>query len=294
LKVSGVQQVLVACPFLFCGWLAFNSRIYKDSFEVQCGTQDQDARVFAYEPYVSEESLLLESNHHSVERARVLSLACRWDDAVHRGQLQPLSPVSFEDNCTEGVRGDIFRAKSQIVSYLLDDAGRLINKHCTCDAVDEVLLAVRLSQSLKYGDLDSISATSVEERDELSFLSSRASLMCEKSRKDVLDEMTNLSHEHTMMLATTQATSARFYDYQERFRGNVGVSEIRQTAMLERRMREEGRVPKTLNMVRKNYLSDNDDAGLEYLCSLKLAWRSEDDIQRRANGLVQRITELRA
>ena len=40
-----------------------------------------------------------------------------------------------------------------------------------------------------------------------------------------------LANTHGSLVETTQASSARFYDYQRRYRGQMGVSEIRQTAI---------------------------------------------------------------
>ena len=292
MKLTGLHQAFAVGPIFLCGGLALYSRAYKDPFEVQCGTKEQDEVVLRYAPYVREEHLLLSCPKGKLERKQVLSLARRWDDAVRQGDLQPIRPVSFEDDPANGVRGNIFRCKSALVSYLMDDAERQSKTHRECEAAEEVLIAFRLTESLKYGDLESVGVTAVEENQELAFFSAHAHLICDRSQRQVRDAMQGLLAKNDSLAVLTEQSTNQFYDFQRRFRGHLGASEIRETAMLGQRIRSEGKDPHTLRMVRKNYLGDNDDAGLQYLCSLRFAWRMELETKKKARTLLERLSNV--
>jgi len=270
---------------LTMGWLAIRGRISEDSFEVQGGSWTDDQIAMAYAPFVHEADRANAEKNDRIRSKRLLSLARKWDDAVKRGVLRPLKPTSFEDDCTQGVRGQILRSKSLIVSSLLEDAERLA-KHRISDATDEVLLAVRLSESQKYGDLSLISVSGDEEALELKFLRTHTVAMPPRTRSQVKAQIADLVHHEGMLTVAEQASTGRFYDYQRRFRGAIHPAEIWQNAMIGRRILAEGKTPTTLRAVQRNYIKDQDSAALEYLLKLKLATRIEDECVSDARTLL--------
>jgi hypothetical protein len=264
------------------------SRVYQDPFEFQAGTGEQDFAVLAYEPFVRQERLIFGVNGR-VQRERALHLARQWDLAAARGELKPLHPVGFEDSCSIGVRGGIRRSLSSLVTYLLCDAELLTKRRRISEATDQALLALRLLESMKYGDFDSISSAAADERQVLNFLARHKGRMGAKNKDKVRRELVNMTNRRRQLLATTQAANVRFYDYKSRAKSTMNISEIRQTAMIGRRMRAEGRSPRTLALVRKNYIGADDHAGLEHLFDLRTSWRAEEETRSRALKLLKTI-----
>lgn len=283
--------MLAACPIFLCGWLALHARTYQDPFEVQAGTKEQDAVVYAYEPIVREAHLTFKAHTGEFDRERLLNLAAIWESAAARGELRPLTPISFEDSPTEGIRGEVLHCKNKVVNFLMDDAKDLAHSGRTREAAKETLMAIRLSESMKYGDFNSIGGAAGEEQREVALLSSFVSRLSRSSRREVQRELQVISNRHGDMIAVTQESTARLYDYQRRISRPVGVSEIRQTSMLSRRIRAEGKSAGTLQLVRKNCLEARDEATLDHLSSLKFAWACERDAQRKIEVLLRKISK---
>jgi hypothetical protein len=242
-----------------------------------------------YAPLVREARLTLTPARGKVDRKGALRLAEQWDQGVEGGWLRPLRQVSFEDSPTDGARGSITRAKSAVVAFLMEDADSLKRQGHNYDAVNETLLAIRLSESLKYCDFTSVSIAAQEEKKEVSFLGANASMMSPKSRQLSRYALRKVVDSHHFLISRTRASSASFYDYEKRMGPGVSASAIRQTSMLAMRVRTEGKAPNTLEIVRKNYLQDDDNAGLDYLRSLRIAWRSEHEVQLRVAAALQKI-----
>jgi hypothetical protein len=285
----GPKKFLVACPILFVSWLGFQSRFKDDSYNVPCGTPVEDSQVLAYAPYVREVRLTLELNRLSADRRKVLSLARSWDREFTKGRLLPLRQVSFEDAPTEGVRGEITRSRAELVSYLLEDADRLAAKKNYCDATNEVLLAMRLSESLKYSDFPSVNIANVEEKRELEFLTSNNAALCEKSRGQIATQLEAITRSHYYLLSATSVAKANLSEYEQRMGVSLSPAELQQTAMLSSRIQSDGSHDRILEMVRKHYLDADDDAGIEYLADLRLAWRSETETQSRVYSTIKLV-----
>ncbi|MEA2553267.1 MAG: hypothetical protein QOJ65_1443, partial [Fimbriimonadaceae bacterium] len=177
------QHLLLACPIVFSGFVALYSRGYQDNHVTPTGTQEQDARVLAYAPFVKESKVVF--NKGQIDREKLLALATRWDKAASASALKPLVPVSFEDSPEEGGRGEIMLAKSQVVAALLEDS-RLLGEAGKADqAANEALLAMRLSESLKYSDFHSVYLAGQEQRKAVSRLHQVAPMLDAEARESV-------------------------------------------------------------------------------------------------------------
>ncbi len=276
-----------ASLLLTVSWIAIRARARDDPFEFQTGSWADDEVALAYTPFVHEAEMAKLEKDDRIKSKRLLKLAHEWDDAMSRGVLRPIKPTCFEDDCADGARGQILRSKSVIVSSLLQDAQRTARRHIG-RATDEVLLAVRLSESQKYGDTSLIYSCANEERLELRFLRNHFADMSPSTRNRVKVHMDVLVGNQEKLTEVARTSDARFYAYQRRVRGKIYPGEIWQNAMIGRRITAEGKTPKTLRVVQSNYVNDQDYAALAYLLELKLATRNEQDCVADAQKVLAR------
>src|SRR5579885_2392248 len=185
------RVVLLACPVLFSAYVATSGRAQPDDDLAPSGTPAQDEQVFAYAPYVKATDQLLQTSH--VKRDQLLAVANKWDKAVQNNTLNPILNVSFEDNMEEGARAEIFQANSRLTGALIDDAQQQAAANNTKLATQDALLAMRLTESLKYSDFHSVFAGCAQEGLEMAFLRELAPEMDPATKAEVRAQLAQMS-----------------------------------------------------------------------------------------------------
>jgi len=280
------KAVLLACPIVFTVFVGVYSRSYDDPHIVPSGTPAQDALVFAYVPFVKETGQVFGSSAEPQNRKAMLKLAHKWDTASQNGILQPLLPVSFEDSPQEGARSSVMHAKATLVSGLLDDATSLVHANKNHEAVQEALLATRLTESLKYSDLTSVNVANTEEDRALGILRRAGSRLDAAGKAEVRDGLSAITGNSDDLVALTRFSRIQYYDYLARVnKAPVSIEDVHQTVLVTKRITSDPRSPEALNYARMSLLQTPEDDGPEYLSDLRLAWSSQLSTEHHIKSL---------
>lgn len=284
------QTFLLACPLAFTGFVAIYSRTYNDLYDLPAGTPAQDAQVMAYAPYVKHVKTLLGHNKTDYSREQLVNLARRWDQAVRQDVLQPLTPISFEDSIESGARGSILRAKSRLVTALMDDAKSLAKAGQTAKAVDETLLAMRISDSLKFSDFDTVYLCSTEQKHQTLLLSDLAGKMDEPTKEKVRSQLTQILAGSKDLDALTRASRIQYYDWMKRMsKDQISIEDVHRTALVTKAIINNPGSPDTIRYLRTEVISPAPDGSPEYLSELRLACKSEQNNQRALKALASSL-----
>ena len=260
------KAVLIACPVVFTCFVGIYSRSYNDGFQVPSGTPAQDAVAFAYAPYVNQTNALFGSGTTPKDRSAMLNLATKWDSAVQHDQLQPLVPVSFEDNPEEGPRASIMKAKATLVSGLLDDATNQAQNGHAHAASSEALLATRLSESLKYSDFTSVHVAAFEEERAAAILSKVSKHLSPDDKAHIRDGLQLIKSNSGELATMTRFSRVQYYDYQRRMsKTPVSIEDVHRTVLFTKRVTSDPSSRDTLNFVRNSLIDSTNDDGSEYL-----------------------------
>ena len=270
------KAVLVTCPIIFTCFVGIYSRSYSDQHIVPSGTPAQDAVALAYVPYVKATQQIFKGAAEPTSRAAMLKLGNQWDVAVQKDELQPLIPVSFEDNPEDGARGAIFKAKSTLVSGILDDAIEQKQNGNFHEAANEALLATRISESLKYCDFASVNNATTEEERAMAVIRSALPHLDITDRETVRNGLALIKDNSDQLATLTRYSRVQYYDYLGRMRMQpVSIEDVHRTVLVTKRITSDPSGKDTLDFVRKSMLDSPSDDGPEYLSELRLAWISE-------------------
>ena len=281
------EAILVGCPLLFSGFVALYSRHYMDGYQVRTSTAQQEARVLAYAPFVRDQQTLFSKSAYGVDHKNLLALANRWVAAADNGTLQPLEKVSFDDSLQQGVRGQIFRSESAIVSALYDDAANIAANGHSDEAAKEVLTAVKLSESLKYSDFNSVFLSSVEERRAANFFARNSNDLSRDTKQQAREVFGKVTSNFANLDALTKQSRALYYEWAGRINKNpVSLEDVQRTAMITNEIALNPASPKALFYVRHSILDSQEDYNPVYLSELRMAWRSEKSNQAAFRELV--------
>lgn len=279
------RKALIACPLALTGFMAVYTRNHEDNHEVPCASPAYDMQVLAYAPYVKAVKQL---HGDTSNRASMLALARSWDKAVSEDTLVPLTPVSFEDSVDEGARGSILRAKASLVSMLDDDAHVLAHQGQVKEAADETLLAMRLSESLKYGDFTTVYAATLEEKKQTEFLRHTTPLMDAATKAAVRAQLTQVAARQDELNDLTRESRVQYYDWMMRMtKQPVTIEDVHQTAYVSKRIVSDPSSRDTLQLLRSELTTKAADTGPEYLTELRLAWKAERSNQDGIQGLIK-------
>ena len=269
------RAALLACPLIFTCYVSISSRTYSDDHIVPSGTPAQDAQVYAYVPFVKATSSILH-NASGPDRQALEGLATQWVEAAQKDQLQPLVPISFEDDPEEGARGTIMHAKSKIVAALLDDAVQLAKHGHGPQAAHEALLATQLSETLKYSDFNSVFVASVEEQRAGAILRKVAPHLNQVETTDVRNGLAYIENRSKELGALTRFSRIQYYDYMERMsKTPISIEDVHRTVLLTERVSSSPSSRRTMDFVRTEMVANPTEDGPQYLSDLRVAWASE-------------------
>ena len=283
------RRLLLLCPLLFAGYAAIYSRSYQDPFETPAGTPAQDCLALDYSPLVKA-TRDLTANGDNVDRTHLLAIAQTWDQEVKAGQLSPIRAISFEDSPEVGARGSILRSKSFLVSGLLNDAKSQMLAGNVGVAVDETLLGMRLSESLKYSDFQSVYTASIEEKRATDFLERHVAEMDKDMKARVRSQLGAVSSNFTKLDSLTSDSRIQFYDYMARMTHEaVSIEDVHRTALLTKRITADPMSRETIRLSHSSLFDSPTDDSPEYLTELRLAWVSESSNRRSISGLLNAL-----
>ena len=282
------KAVLIACPLLFTGFVGIYSRRYTDDHIVPAGTPAQDAVVFSYLPYVRQTNEVLANDGYN--RNAMVKLAFDWDSAARSGRLQPLIPVSFEDDPKQGARNQIFRAKSRLVAGLLDDVIDQSAAHNYHQAAKEALLATRLSESLKYSTFDSVYTCAVEQKRAVYLVNKIAHKLSSEDKALVRDDLARIQSNGAELATLTRFSRSQYYDYLERVsKQPVSIEDVHRTVLVTKRIASDPTNRETLSFLKSNVMTTPVDDGPEYLSQIRIACAAE---QSNQSGIKEFLANL--
>jgi hypothetical protein len=267
------QIVLMTCPLVLCSFLALKGRTFSDSYVIPSGSPADDARVLAYSGFMREGRLLFAVRVKHLDRDRILHLARAWDLGVQSGRLGPLVPVSLDDSPQDGQRGDILHLKAKLVSYLVDDA----TARAAIDvegAVREVLVALRLSESLKYSSLATVSSANIEEAKEIGLIQSWRDRMDLQTRAEAHDQLNSVAAATSKLDDVIRRTHSQYCSWKARMGQPITLMEVRDAAVVTRQMEAGMTNRQTMRLL--GPLPDTEQSLSKVLIETNMAWKSQD------------------
>ncbi len=267
---------MLACPAIVLASVFTVSHTGSRKFESLTMTPSQDAAVMAYAPYVKATNKLQAAGENADSRD-ILALGKKWCGGIQSGALTPLAPISFEDSLQDGARGSIFRAKASVVDLLLKDAMAKMDDRQPHAAADEVLLAMGLTESLKYCDFHTVFNASIEEEREVGFLRANANLFDTATKQRIHAMLTTINSNTQDLEELTRMSRIQYNDYVSRMNQQpISIEDVHRTVYVTKRVAGD---PKGHDMMR--YIADAlnqtvTDSGPEYLSDLRLAWAADD------------------
>jgi hypothetical protein len=281
------KSILLTCPVVFSGFIAMYSRSYNDPFNLPASSPAQEAAVMAYVPYVAETKAVFAHGDTPRSREAMLTLAKKWDLAVQAKELHPLVPVSFEDSPELGARGEVTRAKGRLVSGLLDDARKLADVGKADIAAEEVLLATRLSESLKYSDLNGVYLSSAEQQRATVVLNKIAKCLDAEDKAAVRSGLLAIQANAPTLELVTRYSRTQYYDWLRRMsKTPVSIEDIHRTVLVTERIASDPSSEAALKFVRRGLTQAPVDSGPEYLSELRVAWAAENASQKQIKRLL--------
>ena len=286
-----VRALMFACPLFFTSFVAIKARSAQDSFQIPSGTPAQDAQVLAYVPFVEQtQQLTSGEDFRSTNRMKLLALCSQWDQAVRKDVLGPVFPVSFEDTPEEGARASIMRSKSQLVSFLLADAERLFKSGQSAQAVSESLLAMRLSESLKYSDFTNVFLAANEQKRAVALLENNADGLKPADKRQVANQFRQIMASSGDLEAMTKYTRIQYYDWLKRtHQDEISIEDVHRMALVTERIATDPTSKETLRYIRTAIVESPDEDGPEYLSQLRMAYSTERSNQRGIKELAKQL-----
>lgn len=290
-KPNWIRAIMFACPLFFTGFVAVKARTSTDTFDLPAGSPAQDAQALAYAPFVQQSQALLYHGDLTPEkRVKVLALCRQWDAAVQRDQLTPVFPISFEDSPEEGARGSIFRAKGQLVAFLLTDANHLFHEGKSRPAIEETLLAMRLSESLKYSDFTAVNLSAGEQKRAIEMLSRNLSQLGPQDREKIRGQIKAIIDQAPNLAAMTRFSRIQYYDWLKRSQQqDIAITDVHRVVLLTDRIASDPTSKVTLQYVKRSYMDSPDEDRPEYLSQMRIACSSSRsnirDMQELARNL---------
>lgn len=195
-------RLMVLSPILYIGSLAVRARMHLDVFDFMACTTKQHEAITDYRPFVIQAAPFRSQSPKHLSRPYLRRVAMNWVEASHRGELRPLLPVHIHDFVREGVKQEIYRSADVMVMHLMAVARYEAQEGNAGQSAQDLVLAIRLSEVMKYSDPYAVAHSGLQQRSALTHLSeiqpkmssksvieSRAALVAIREKQEPLDHL---------------------------------------------------------------------------------------------------------
>ncbi len=174
-----LYDFMIASPILMLLALAIDARVTVPSFDVYNYAPKTHAQLLSYSPLVSEIQQLRHDRDQDKVAESARSIGQRWLDGRKTGKLESFQMTNILDSSRDGIKGQI-RTNLDVLIATLSSNASFEFKTNTSRAIDDLTLAVGLSQSMKDTDVDSVGYFAMRERSLLRILSEVA-MQCDET-----------------------------------------------------------------------------------------------------------------
>jgi hypothetical protein len=150
--------LMAAAPVLFLGLLAIVGRTQVNTWQFEEIGEEEGAKLTAYTQVVAEARI---AARPKTEADRVEEIALGWIQGRKAGTLQDILPGSTADQGDQGIKGEIVRARQEVVMRLVQDAHRDVVSGLPRQAARRLALAASVSDTLKYSGYHSMTMGAV-------------------------------------------------------------------------------------------------------------------------------------
>lgn len=183
---------MVISPIIYIGTLVGRAHVQVTSYDfVACSTKQHDA-ITAYRPYVIDAVPFRNKQSKTIPHEQLRRVAQRWVEGRKSGDLQPLLPVHIHDFVREGVKQEIYRSGDSMVTHLLVTSRREAAAGKEAQAARDLLLAIQLSEVLKYSDPYSVAHSGMQQRSAIASLSEITSKLTPDQLRECHQTLTEL------------------------------------------------------------------------------------------------------
>lgn len=179
-----IYRLMTIAPAIFMGGLAVHARAMFDGWEFIENDTSVEAKIQAYRPLVHQAEMTL---HETPSATELQKLASSWTESYANGKVVDLEPISYEDTSSDGVKSQIFSARSAVGNALLQDARHQIETRHLKVAVEDIRAAIRIANTGKYSDFVSIYNSSTEQRRAIYLLKNIFPKLSPSDRANMLD-----------------------------------------------------------------------------------------------------------
>ena len=163
-------RLLVISPIIYVGAIVVRARLYIDPYAFTSCTAKQQEAFLAYRDVFAEAAGFQGLPASQVDHERLRVVASRWVEGAQSGQLRPLTPVHLDDYSRDGVKQQISRVRDVLSQRLLSCAKEELENKQPVQAAKDVLMAIRVTEAMKYSDPYSVSHSGMMQRTLINFL----------------------------------------------------------------------------------------------------------------------------
>jgi hypothetical protein len=159
-----VYWLLVFSPAILMLAVAIDARFSEDPFTLPEDPPSQNERIAAYAEAVRTTASLINMSPRALDTRQVEQVADFWVQRLRGGYLLPLYSSSRSETIDDGVKAQIFRAKSRVCSLLFSAAVKHLKATHFRAASADLLAAVELGEAVKYADFRALTASAAHQK----------------------------------------------------------------------------------------------------------------------------------
>jgi hypothetical protein len=285
-------KVMVLTPAIFLASLAVQSRTYSDPFEPIGQSKVDQAAVSAYIDVMKATKPVIALGPNKQDPKRLRQIAQQWIDGSRKGVLRPLYPVAISDRATDGIKGQVFLAATQVSDRLLQVAHLEIASGNVDDATKDIVQAMEVAQVLKFSSFEAVHMCARTQRKALENLDDLMPKLTAKQAAWAKDEL-NAIRLDQKPLTQLAAISKRLY-MEDRIRGGEDPSAIVVTQQFNSMRRLIDKHPKPREWKEQfgpSMLATTETSGPDVMTMARVAYLSQVDFSTDLETAIRALSK---
>ncbi|HEY0867731.1 MAG TPA: hypothetical protein VGE01_10145 [Fimbriimonas sp.] len=285
-------QALLAGSALFTAGIGYKTQVHYDDFEPIAYGPVHDERIEGYAEPLRKSAVFEVLHREKVSREMAREAAQEWIKGYQAGDLEPLTPVAFEDDFDVPAKAQILRSCTTMLNYLNNFSKEEAMSGDREAALEDALLSFEVSSILKYSDLQTVGTFALQQRKALRVVSQSLDGATEPERKETVRRLTMVWSRREPLSKMMEHARNQFLSYARRQGVEVPATEQKPTGLVFHEASAQVTSRDLYKSIKLTAASQVDELSFQnFMAMAAFAYRNEADTEASLKYVVKKATD---
>jgi hypothetical protein len=264
---------MTIAPAIFLGGIGVHARAMLNGWDFVENDPKTEASILRYGQFLGQIAPGLREGH--IESTR--DAATKWVANYQNGTLPDLNPIAYDDTTSDGVKSQIFLAKSRLCALLSSHATKSLQEGNSAEGMKDLTIWIKLGDAGKFSDFISLFNGTTEQRRVIYLVEKYRNKFSKDQLRTIASELDQIKHDQKAVERLTVITKHNFLTYRNRH-GDPPLSIEDSSLVSELPALVKGDALEAVQSIKQRGIASNDTSIPNFVSGVRLGIASQANL----------------